>query len=446
MEFPEMDLTQPSPADALGVEAVDAARLPTVEDVEALAQKMDPAAPLPAVKPAAGGPTYAPGAESALPEMMGLARGDRPVEPTRYSGGLEVDRGPVAPPVRTKADELAEAEQADADARFRSGMGLAARQLVGGLTRTPVSQGLGAPPSRVPEARRTAEERRKAIEEAVRQKRQGALDKSRLALESAQTQRALREPEAKPVRDPENLTAYQRELVSARERDQKLRETEIARKTDAATARKEAGASAAASLKQQSIPFAGGSFRLKPGARYDKQLHTEAVRNSGLWNKAVRGMDDLEASIAAFAANPSPANKDAVTAKVNGVGGALNTAQGQGAMSIDEKRAMAEALGTDLGTTAGAQAFMETLFGDPKAAGVTMTRRARAARQSAVEMAKGMLESSNYDWQPPSAPAGNQPEKAATVNVKRASDGVVKAVSSESAKALVAKGGYTIVP
>ena len=110
---------------------------------------------------------------------------------------------PVAPPAAappaeyTGDDGLADAQEADRKSRLTAGMELAARQLVGGITRTDVPQGLGPAPSGVPAAMERAKTRRQQVVDALNRSRQGALDKSTLALQAAETAKALRPPQEK---------------------------------------------------------------------------------------------------------------------------------------------------------------------------------------------------------------------------------------------------------
>jgi len=82
----------------------------------------------------------------------------------------------LAPVDNRDQEELNAAQEADRASRFTAGMELAGRQLVGGITRTPVSQGIGAAPSQVPGAMAAAKSRSERAAEALRLKRQGALD------------------------------------------------------------------------------------------------------------------------------------------------------------------------------------------------------------------------------------------------------------------------------
>jgi hypothetical protein len=80
------------------------------------------------------------------------------------------------PPVDRDADELADAEEADRQARNRGLIGLATRQFVSGVTRTPLGEGPPPAPSRVPGARANIKSRQERAAEALRNQRQARID------------------------------------------------------------------------------------------------------------------------------------------------------------------------------------------------------------------------------------------------------------------------------
>jgi|GEM_PF-5789116 len=105
-----------------------------------------------------------------------------------------------ATPVDTRdEDEIYAAQEADRKSHLTAGIELAGRQLVGGITQTPVGQGLGPAPSRVPGAMAAAKSRQEKAAAAIRLDRQhsddarmGRMDDSTLALRDSQTERNLR--------------------------------------------------------------------------------------------------------------------------------------------------------------------------------------------------------------------------------------------------------------
>ena len=319
---------------------------------------------------------------------------------------------PSVPQDTHDADEIDAAREADRASRLTAGLELAGRQLVGGITRTPVGQGIGAAPSEVPTAMARVKSRQERAAEAIRLKRQGVMDASTLDLQASEAEKNRRPPVV--GKDNSQPTPYQQEMLKDRDLDREARLSEQQRKAKEAEDRR---ARAAAALKAKAkddallaeganIPFAGGMFKPRPGAKVEKQIAKEASDKASLYNAAITGIDDFSAALGQYAAHPGPETRDTVVAKANGVGGALNTAQGQGAMSEGEKKEMAAALGVDVLSPAGISAFISSMEGDKGQAAQTITRRARAVRQSMIEMAKGNLKSKNYDFE---APKGAKP-------------------------------------
>ncbi len=98
-------------------------------------------------------------------------------------------------------DELAAAQEADRRSRLGAGMELAGRQFVGAVTRTPLGQGIGAAPSRVPGAMAAAKSRAERAAEVLRQRRQGEqderqgrMDASALDLQASAAEKNRRDP------------------------------------------------------------------------------------------------------------------------------------------------------------------------------------------------------------------------------------------------------------
>ncbi len=319
--------------------------------------------------------------------------------------------GAAPMPVTPSPDEdMWNAQEADRKSHLTAGLELAARQLVGGITRTDVPQGIGAAPSQVP----AVQDRRKQALEVLQRQRQGRLDDSTLDLRrseidknKADAAKSLREPVVKPV-DPavQPYRDAQTEHIKAETDALNRKPQELADKAARLRAAVEAKRKAAAAAEGMAaegakIPFAGGMFQPRAGVHVDRGIAKEASDKAALYSSAVAGIDDFMSALGEYAKHPGTETRDAVVAKANGVGGALNTAQGQGAMSEGEKREMSSALGVNVLSPAGIEAFAQSLLGDDKgAAAETITRRARAVRASMVQMAQGNLKSRNYDFVP----------------------------------------------
>jgi hypothetical protein len=168
-----------------------------------------------------------------------------------------------------------------------------------------------------------------------------------------------------------------------------------------------------------SIPFAGGALAYRGGGKPREDDRKEVQKVASLYGSAINGMDDLGRALDEFARNPSPETKDNVAAKAHVVGGHLNTASGQGAMSKDEAQAMSAALGTDILSPTGFQAFVQKFIGNDAKAAATLTRKLRAVRETARTSALGKVKAYNYDLGSGSgAGGGGSPGKVKVSNGK----------------------------
>lgn len=312
----------------------------------------------------------------------------------------------VAPPPVEDDSELEAVREADRQSRFAAGMELAGRQLVGGITRTPVPQGLGANPSEVPLAMARAKSKREQAAELLRAQRQGRMDESTLALQASQTERNLREPGDVP------MTPAQAANIELRTKDQELRHAADERKRIEAE-RKAAAAAAAIRAKaaekaktegiaaeSAKIPFKRGRFVPLPGTKPNPTVATQSITDVKLYSAADSAIESLNGALAAWAKSPSAATKDDVTAKVRGASVALNAAYKQGAMQGDEAAAMKAALGADLASVAGIEAVLSNLMGnDAKTSADTITRRAKAVQQQLDGMARASMKAANYAYE-----------------------------------------------
>jgi hypothetical protein len=116
--------------------------------------------------------------------------------------------------------DLEAAREADRESRFAAGMELAGRQLVGGITRTPVPQGLGANPSEVPHAMARAKSKREQAAAVLAARRQSTMDASTLDLQKSQAEKNRRDPEPRGGIDYTESRAAQQALEA-----KKLEET-----------------------------------------------------------------------------------------------------------------------------------------------------------------------------------------------------------------------------
>lgn len=187
---------------------------------------------------------------------------------------------------------------------------------------------------------------------------------------------------------------------------------------------------------RETIPFAGGELKYtgKGTPREDDRKKAQDVAAS--WNAALSGMDVLEKSLGAYAAHPGAETKRDVDSKVRVVSSALNSAVGGGAMSQDEAVAMSQALGADLLSPSGVEAFIRSVAGDDPGAAKALTTRLKSVRESAKASATGKLKSYRYEMDGGGASSG--PVKM------RFPDGSVHSVSPDKIEKARTKGGVQV--
>ncbi|MBK7865222.1 MAG: hypothetical protein IPJ65_42815 [Archangiaceae bacterium] len=187
----------------------------------------------------------------------------------------------------------------------------------------------------------------------------------------------------------------------------------------------------------EGVPFAGSKLTYHGAGTPREDDRREVQKVASLYGSALAGMDDLGTALEDFARNPSPATKDNVASKAQVVSGHLNTAAGQGAMSKDEAAAMSAALGTDVLSPTGFQAFFQKVVGgDDTKAAQTLTRKLKSVRQTAKASALGKIRAYNYD-------ADGASGGGAAVKMKFP-DGSVHDVAPEKMEKARAKGGVPV--
>jgi hypothetical protein len=124
--------------------------------------------------------------------------------------------------------------------------------------------------------------------------------------------------------------------------------------------------------------------------------------DAGLYNAALRGMDDLGVALKKYVQNPTDVNtRNNVGSRVIATATALNAAFGQGAMSEPERRGIEEALGASLASKEGVAAALMSIFGegDEKAAKLLLSRLA-AVRDTTRNTAVEKFKAYNLAFQP----------------------------------------------
>ena len=315
--------------------------------------------------------------------------------------------------------EMAFAAAQDRKARASEAFERGSRQLVGALTRTKPLDSTPVPVDAVQKLL-AARQRRDADAQRNEQNRLGA---AKFNFDQSEAVRKAAEAKAQDTRD---FTEKQKEFAYRQEHDKEALEQQ---KDNADATRKMAGAGlglrideAARKKKEDAdkdaasnIPFLGGTLKLKPGLSDTERA--EARRTAGDWNAADESVGNFQTELEKYARNPSIANKGNVTAALRTASSSFNKAIGSGAMSMDEAKAMSEAMGADVLSPTGVEALAQSIFGDdPAKAASTITGRVVAARRANRVAAQAKLRASGDYSEPggePSKPTGHIKKPAA---------------------------------
>ena len=293
-------------------------------------------------------------------------------------------------PAGIRDAELESATQLDADEKSQRLFETATRQMIAGLTRTPVQPTLTQPGTAVKDLQA---KRAKAKENAYRELELGNQGK-RLDFEQKE---AARKAALDQTRRDEDVAFRERGAERADKGQEIQKETNRimmglrfksdAREEDAAKAKADERGDKAASA---AMPFLGGTLTLAPGLSDTER--GQARTTAGMWNAADSAVENFQKTLEDFARSPSNETKGRVTAALRTASSAFNSAIGGGAMSADEARAMSEAMGADILSPTGLQALAQSVLGgDDVKAAQTISNRVRAARQANRAAALGRL-------------------------------------------------------
>lgn len=293
--------------------------------------------------------------------------------------------------------EMAYASAQDRKARAAEAFERGSRQLVAGLTRTPVVASTMGPTDAVAKLMAL----RKQRGEDAQRNEQNRLGAAKFNYEQKTEAQKAAEQKARDERD---FAEKEKEFKYRQENDALNRDASDRRAAaqdrmtatglgirldDAARKKKEDEDKTAAS----DIPFLNGTLKLKPGLSDTER--NQARTKAGDWNAADAAVGNFQSTLEEYARNPSVENKGKVTAALRTASSAFNSAIGGGAMSADEARAMSEAMGADILSPTGITAIAESVFGgDPAKASATISSRVRAARQANKAAALGKLRAS----------------------------------------------------
>lgn len=148
-------------------------------------QLADSAEPAAAVPPIGQGKPVAPAAGGMAPEELHPYEAPLSPPPLVQASGRPAEKAPVIDEGANEA-ELAAAKERDRKSHLTAGMELATRQLVAGLTRTNVPQGIGARPDEEPGVLKEQGVRRQALHDYLARKHQEGMDTSTTALHDSE--------------------------------------------------------------------------------------------------------------------------------------------------------------------------------------------------------------------------------------------------------------------
>lgn len=311
----------------------------------------------------------------------------QPLRPVPTSAPQEkVVQVPMSAPKSPDDLEAAYARAQDKDARRRMAMERGGRELVAGLTRTTPQSVIERPTDAFSRYAAAQKEKRAATGQAD----QLSLGRQKADFETKEAARKAAEDKARDERDFGYRQKHDADTLaqSAKNADatRALAGAGLGIRRDEAEAKAQeredkAGAGA--------MPVLGGTLTLTPGLGDAER--NKARETAGLWNAADAAVENFQGTLEEFARTPSVESKGRVTAALRTASSAFNSAIGGGAMSMDEARAMSEALGADVLTPTGLAALVQSFSGNEAEAARTVSNRVRAARQANRAAALGRL-------------------------------------------------------
>lgn len=371
------------------------------------------------------------------PEDAGPRPGTVPAQVAQSIAAVAPSTVPSVPQ-NVEDDDIANAREADRASRLTAGMELAARQLVGGITRTPVGQSIGAAPSEVPGAMARAKSRQERAAEAIRAKRQAMLDDRDLT-----ERQATRSDKAAAI------------LRAEREKNAKAALHEKERAEDLGDRREGYAASRAIAESNNNIAKSSLGLRVQGEKRDAEKFEADKAEKAGKlvedvppgYEIAPEARPSGEARKKFAALVGSSEKMKGLTAQMrsamkgtSGVSRTLDpkvvTGLQQLATQIQIEAKNVAGLGALSGPDMG---LMNRLAADPTSVITNLT----------VDLPK-MLDQldawGSTQVAGESKATGIRKKAGDAVKLKRTSDGVTKSVSKATADALLAGGGYEVVP
>lgn len=277
--------------------------------------------------------------------------------------------------------EMAYAKRADMEARAREAFERGSRELVAGLTRTPVASTFEQQKDAVARLLAKRKDKDAALERTNAQRLNAAkFDYDQRSEAEKKAMEAQRRKEDLEERAKDNERADR-----GIEATNRLAQSNFGLRKDDADAKKQERED---KMAAGTVPFVGGTLTMKPGL--DGSERSKARDYASSWNAAITNVDGVRDALGSYLQKPSIENKGAVESQLVGALTALNVAYKQGAMADTEARRLSAAMGVDLTNPAGIAAAVSSLFtGDPGEAGrilkVKIDTLRNASRKAAVE-------------------------------------------------------------
>lgn len=352
--------------------------------------------------------TYAPGAEPYRPEA----------EPRVVA----INDSPENEALRAAKKQDVQAY----NARVRE---LAARQLVGAITRTDVPDVVTPLGTSEKDLRaQLAQRRADALREVEAETNKTRADTYARQVDAGFANSAGKTDRLKTQQDFEREKLEESKRKALVDEDIKRRALDLKEKFGNKPKAMKAPKPTAAPESPDEVPFGNEVFVYGGSATGDKEVRrmgAKQVRESAAkWSTTIAGLDALESALSRFVADPTPRNKALLEGPALTAAGATNAAIGQGAMSDAEKQAQFSALGIRFGDVAGFQSLVERALGDPSVADDVL---ARVRQMKALARASVEAQARPYGYVPRGAAATRSAAPAASP----AADGDVTLVDDD---------------
>lgn len=488
MQMPEMDLTRPTAGDTLTVDDINSVGAPRVDlppvEVSQADLTADPRLGQTADR-AASGATFGrledggPGSADWVAASQAVAPAQNSI-PALAAKTVTAAAPPVVQPSATNPaslepvqradDSLRRAAEADRDSQVRDLIVLAGRQFVGGVTHTPVAEGMPKSSNYFARASETEKTKRQMAAEALKAQREGVNDAAGNDLKAAEAAKARAEAlkagqagQEKPATPTntlgEDTLAVRRDVLEFNKKKEAAREAAMRAKQGhggAPSADLESNADAVANYKGPPPSLRDMNYDAKMAAvrkvnpdydparwhAYEHTLSNQATNSSLIAIKtAYTHMKEARGAMKELGNSQSPAwNKVANWASQQSGDPRTNRARtALHAVGLEAAKAYEanDKEGRDsVVKLTDSNASPEQIDANLKELETLLGGKEHAFSDSINSL--GPTKKSN--------PSGTPDIPSASVKIRRTSDGVVKSVSAAAAKELLTKGGFEAAP